>query len=141
MMRWFYRLGDRVRQRARGRQWEPHMALGRKGEDVAHRYLQRHGMLIVGRNWRTLSGSGELDLIARDGDVLVFVEVKSRATDAVAAPDRAIDQEKLHRMRRAAASYLQRSKHDPAMVRCDLVSIVFDAAIRVIHVRDAFRLW
>ena len=82
-----------------------------------------------------------LDLIARDGDVLVFVEVKSRATDAVAAPDRAIDQEKLHRMRRAASSYLQRSKHDPAMVRCDLVSIVFDAAIRVTHVRDAFRLW
>jgi putative endonuclease len=141
MMRWLYRLADHLRHRARARQWEPHMALGRKGEDLAHRHLQRQGMLIVGRNWRTLSGSGELDLIARDGDVLVFVEVKSRATDAIAAPDRAMDQEKLHRMRRAAGSYLQRSKHDPALVRCDLISVVFDSAVPITHVRDAFRLW
>jgi putative endonuclease len=140
LIRWLYLLSDRIRQRARRRKWEPHLALGRTAEDLAHRYLQKKGFVIVARNWRTPSGSGEIDLVARDGQTLVFVEVKARATDAIAAPDRAMDKEKLHRLRRAAEHYLAHANHDRRMVRLDLVSVVFDAETPVTHSPDAYRL-
>ena len=139
-MRWLYRIADCLRRRARARRWEPHLASGRTAEDLAHRHLQRQGMRIVGRNWRTASGSGEIDLIAREGDLLVFVEVKSRATGEHGAPDRAMDPEKLRRLRRAVEAYLSRSGHDRRMVRFDLVNVVFDQAAPLTHVRDAFRI-
>jgi putative endonuclease len=140
VIRWIYRLSDRLRQRARRKAWAPHLALGRDAEDLAHRYLQKQGMTVVARNWRTPSGSGEIDLVAHDGTILVFIEVKSRTTDAIAPPDRAMDAEKLHRLRRAAEHYLARSGHDRRMVRLDLVSVVFDASSPITHTRDAYRL-
>jgi putative endonuclease len=139
MIRWLYLLADRLRERAHRKILAPHLALGRTAEDLAHRYLQKQGMTVVARNWRTPSGSGELDLVARDGETLVFVEVKSRTTDAVAAPDRAVDAEKLQRLRRAAEHYLARSGHDRKMVRLDLVSVVFGAREPITHSRDAYR--
>src|SRR5689334_17626740 len=72
-----YRIADRIRQRGRARAWETTRALGRRGEDIAHRYLQREGMTVVARNYRTATGAGEIDLVAWHGDTLVFVEVKT----------------------------------------------------------------
>src|SRR6185312_14404164 len=68
-----YRLADRLRFRRHGN-------AGRHGEDLAHRYLRSQGMLVVARNWRPPQGGGEIDLIAREGETLVFVEVKWRAS-------------------------------------------------------------
>jgi len=132
-----YLAADAIRRRARRRVMEPAQALGREGEDLAHRHLQRAGLVVVARNYRTPGGSAEVDLIARDGAVLVFVEVKTRQTDEFGAPDRAIDDEKRDKIRRAALNYLRRSGHDPSQVRFDVVMVV-TAAGRLEHVRDAW---
>jgi putative endonuclease len=140
VIRGLYLLSDRLRQRARRRSWDPGLALGRDAEDLAHRHLQRQGLVVVARNWRTPSGSGEIDLVAREGDTLVFVEVKARSSDEIAAPDRAMDVEKLRRLRRAAEHYLAHAKHDRKLVRLDLVSVVFGASEPLTHIRDAYPL-
>ena len=83
-----YRLADRARDRARRRTWDPDLAAGRRGEDIAHRFLQRAGMTVVARNHRTPTGSGEVDLVAWDdlpksAAIVVAVshrEFKSRKT-------------------------------------------------------------
>ena len=75
MISLLYRLADFARDLRRARCATPEQAHGRHGEDLAHRFLRRQGLTIVARNFRQRSGSGELDIVARDGEVLVFVEV------------------------------------------------------------------
>src|SRR5437868_104761 len=84
-----YEFADVLRHQGRKRHMNADHALGRRGEDIAHRHLQRAGIVIVARNYRMASGSGEIDLIGWEKDTLVFVEVKSRQTDEYGAPDRA----------------------------------------------------
>ena len=97
-----YKFADLLRHRARLRRMPADHALGRRGEDIAHRFLQRAGIVIVERNYRMASGAGEVDLVGWEGDRLVFVEVKCRVTDAYGAPDRAIGPEKQRSLIRAA---------------------------------------
>jgi putative endonuclease len=94
----------------------------------------------VARNYRTRSGSGEIDLVAWDGNTLVFVEVKSRATAEFGEPDRAIDAEKRNSLVRAANDYARRAEVPWSHVRFDAVSIVWGTRPEVVLVRDAFRL-
>lgn len=133
-------LADRVRHWARRRRAGANQAhaLGRRGEDIAHRYLQRAGLIVVARNYRTPGGSAEVDLVARDGETLVFVEVKTRETDEFGAPDRAIDALKRDKIRRAASNYLTRSGHDRTLIRFDVVSVLTTPVLRVDHVRNAW---
>ena len=113
--------------------------LGKRGEDLAHRYLRSRGFTIAARNWRPPQGGGEIDLIAWDktseGDALVFVEVKTRASGQWNAPERAINNEKIQALRRAARDYVRRCGADPARVRFDAISI---SGGRVEHLREAF---
>src|ERR1051326_6273120 len=88
MMGRLYEFADVLRQHGRKRHLAPDQALGRRGEDIAHRYLQRAGIVIVARNYRMASGAGEIDLVGWENDTLVFVEVKSRQSDEYGAPDR-----------------------------------------------------
>ena len=67
------------------------MARGQLGEDLAHRFLRRHGCTVVARNYRPRHGGGEIDLVAWDGGTLAIVEVKTRASDEFGAPERAVD--------------------------------------------------
>src|SRR5580692_6168744 len=97
-----YKLADLLRHRARLRRMPADHALGRRGEDIAHRFLQRAGIVIVERNYRMGSGAGEVDLVGWEGDRLVFVEVKSRRTDEYGAPDRAIGLQKQSSLIRTA---------------------------------------
>ena len=66
-------------------------AWGARGEDLAHRFLQKLGYMVVARNWRAEDGSGELDLVAWDGASLVVVEVKTRASTEFGLPEEAVD--------------------------------------------------
>ena len=114
-------------------------ALGRSGEEAAARYLSDRGFVILQRGYRTRAG--EIDLIARDGDVLVFVEVKARSTFACGRPAEAIGARKQERMLRGAAVFLQRNGGADRACRFDVVEILQDAEgrLRIHHLPDAFR--
>ncbi len=122
------RFADRLRFRR-------HADVGRRGEDLAHRYLRRKGFIVVARNWRPPQGGGEIDLIAWENDRAVFIEVKSRLSAANSAPERDVDPEKIQALRRAARDYLRRSGTDPEKARFDVIAITGSA---IDHLRDAF---
>ena len=129
-----YRAADAVRRR---RFRSDH---GRVGEDYAHRYLRSKGCTVVARNYRPPSGAGEIDLVVWDGAVLVFVEVKTRATAEFGAPESAVDEEKRGKVARAARDYARRAGVEWARTRFDIVSIVLEGrGPRIEWMRDAFR--
>ena len=119
-----YVLTDWIRHRLRLRTWSPDRALGRRGEDLAHRYLRRLGYTVVARNYRLASGEAEADLVAWDGDTLVIVEVKTRRGDEFGPPERAVGEEKLAHLRRAARAYARKTETPWERVRFDLVTVV-----------------
>jgi len=133
-----YRLGDALRHRRRLRLGNPEQAAGRRGEDLAHRFLQKQGMIVVARNWRSRSGAGELDLIAWEGETLVFVEVKTRATEEFGTPDRAIGPDKRTHLWRAAREYARRAGVDWQRVRFDVVNVVLKEPPSITLLRDVF---
>lgn len=114
---------DNLRHRIRSRRWQPHMALGRRGEDLAHRYLQRQGFIVADRNWTTVDAHGEIDIIAWEGDILVFVEVKTRVSSEYGDPARALDRVKRRAMTQAAFRYRRVLGVPAEMCRFDLVTI------------------
>ncbi|MDX2180777.1 MAG: YraN family protein [Bryobacteraceae bacterium] len=131
-----YKFADWLRHRARLRFGNAAAAMGRRGEDLAHRFLRDHGFMVVARNYRLASGAAEIDLVARDGETLVFVEVKSRATEEFGSPDRAVGLEKQRHMLRAALDYTRRADVEWREVRFDIVSIVFSEPPAIKHMRD-----
>ena len=124
MFRWIFLFGDKMRDRARRRRETATFSSGRRGEDLAHRYLQSKGYLVVARNFRTRTGSAEVDIIARKEDAVVFVEVKSRDSDDFGPPDRAVDQEKQLRIMKAAVEYLRRADVKNEQARFDIINII-----------------
>jgi putative endonuclease len=111
---------------------------GRIGEDMAHRHIRRRGCTVVARNYRTSSGSGEIDLVAWQGDTLVFIEVKTRRTAEFGEPERAVDQEKQQRLHRAARDYARRANVAWEKTRFDIVSVVLGPPARIDWIPDAF---
>src|SRR5580700_9104095 len=111
---------------------------GRLGEDLAYRYLRRHGCTVIARNYRTRSGSGEIDIVAWQGPALVFVEVKTRQTDEYGAPSLAVDAEKQQRVQLAARDFARRAGTPPECMRFDVVSVVLGRSPKIEWIRDAF---
>jgi len=136
---WLYRISDRLRAAARSRVWPADKALGRRAEDLAHRYLRSHGLKVVARNYRPARGHGEIDLVAWHGEMLVFVEVKARSTAEFGDPDRAIGREKRIALIRTAFEYARRAGVPPQQVRFDVVNIVFSGSAPVEWLQGAFR--
>jgi putative endonuclease len=133
-----WKLSDSARQFRQRHTLSPEAALGRRGEDLAHRYLRTSGFTIVARNYRPNAGDAEVDIVARDNGILVFIEVKSRASAEFGSPERAIDTEKQKRIARAARSYATRAGVEWSHVRFDTVSIVFTNPPSIVHQQDAF---
>ena len=127
-----YRAADALRRRL----GQPH---GRMGEDMAHRYLRRHGCTVVARNYRTPAGSGEVDVVAWQGGTLLFVEVKTRASAEFGEPDRAVDEEKQQHLRLAARDYARRAGVAWEKTRFDIVTVVLTRPPHIEWLRDAFR--
>ncbi len=96
-------------------------ALGRRGERAAEKHLRRNGYRIVARNFR--AAGAEIDLVAIDGDTLVFVEVKTRRSRAAGAPEEAVDERKQKRMRRAAEVFARRYRADEIEMRFDIIAV------------------
>jgi putative endonuclease len=102
---------------------------GNYGERQAADWLRRErGFTAVARNWRNpRDRREEIDLIARDGDVLVFVEVKARAAGALVAGFHAVDRRKKRVLRRAIAAYLGKLREKPRTFRFDIVEVTLPA--------------
>ena len=96
--------------------------LGRYGEELAARYLTEQGWQVVDRNWRC--PHGEIDLVARDGDCLVFCEVKTRRTERFGGAVEAVDHRKAARLRRLVAAWLQSHDERAPRVRIDVIGIL-----------------
>ena len=111
------------------------MATGGYGEACAARYLVENGMVVLDRNWRC--ELGELDLVLRDGRVLVFCEVKTRASAAFGSPLEAVTPAKVARLRRLAARWVKEHDVRVAEIRLDVVGVQLDRGSeeRVQHVR------
>ena len=101
-----------------------HQQYGRKSEDMAAAYLKNQGFVILQRNYRTRLG--EIDIIARDGQTIVFVEVKARKTDNTGSVKSSITQNKKIKITRLAQCYLKQSRTYDAKVRFDVVVIKGD---------------
>ena len=110
-------------------------ALGRFGEAYAARHLVDQGMVVLDRNWRC--SAGEIDLVLRDGPVLVVCEVKTRSSAAYGSPLEGVTDRKAARLRRLAAQWLADHQVHPDDVRIDLVGVLAPAgsAPRVEHLR------
>jgi putative endonuclease len=112
--------------------------LGRDGEAAASDLYRRLGFEVVDRNYR--AGRGEIDLVARRGDTLVFCEVKTRSSERWGMPAEAVDRAKQAQLRRLAAAWLAERKPGSVEVRFDVVSVTLRAgrAADVTHIPDAF---
>lgn len=123
---------------------EPPDNLGKTGEKLACKFLKRRGLKILGVNYRC--PAGEADLIALDpkceggGEAIVFVEVKTRASDAYVAPESAVDAGKQKRMRGVARYYCSTRDTSGYTIRFDIVAIVLapPAEPRIKHIVGAF---
>jgi putative endonuclease len=97
------------------------LPLGRRGERAAEKHLRRNGYRIVARNFR--AAGAEIDLVAMDGETLVFVEVKTRRSFAAGAPEEAVDERKQQRLRRAAEVFATRYRAEDTEMRFDVVAV------------------
>lgn len=118
----------------------PAHALGRWGEGRAARFLERRGWTVLARNYRF--GRREVDLVVRRGDVVAFVEVKTRAGRGFGMPQEAITALKRREIEAVATDFLFRYRLEGVSVRFDAMAIEVDRELhvaRVEHVEDAWR--
>jgi putative endonuclease len=110
-------------------------ALGRYGEELASRHLVEDGFVVLERNWRC--DEGEIDILARDGDVLVVCEVKTRSSLSHGSPFEAVTERKLHRLQRLGLRWMRENGVRPAALRVDVVSVLRPSSGRSVleHVR------
>lgn len=112
--------------------------LGKEGEDQAAQFLMKQGYRILERNYRTRSG--EIDLIALHDGAVVFIEVKTRTSDAFGAPELAVNPRKQQRMVKAALGYIKYKRLHQVPCRFDVVAITAAAKKEVEHIRNAFEM-
>jgi putative endonuclease len=110
--------------------------LGKEGEDKAARFLTKQGYRIIERNYSTRNG--EIDLIAMHDGALVFIEVKTRTSDAFGAPELAVNQRKQQRMVKAALGYIKYKKLHQVPCRFDVVAITTTSDNAVELIQNAF---
>ncbi|AKJ63394.1 YraN family protein [Kiritimatiella glycovorans] len=119
-----------------------HLRTGRWGERRAAKWLRRRGYRICGRRVRA-GRRGELDIVARDGETLVFVEVKTRRSRGPARPAASVNRRKRRTLRRAALSYLKRMRPPPRYFRFDVIEVIGPRGTRrpeIRHIRGALSL-
>jgi len=117
-----------------------HLQRGRLGEAAARRHLRRQGLKFLTANFR--SARGEIDLIFRDDDCLVFVEVKTRSAENWVRPAAAVDARKRRLISRTALDYLKLLKQPAIRIRFDVVEVLLaDGAVREVrHLTNTFTL-
>ena len=114
-----------------------HLSIGKKGEEIAIEFLKKDGFEILETNWR--HKKLEVDIIAKDGETLVFIEVKTRSTDFFGLPEEYVDYKKEKHLVNAATEYMISVNHEWAF-RFDVVAILLrnENDWKVNHIKDAF---
>ncbi len=125
---------NKKKTRARRR----HLAVGRDGEELVVGYLEEAGYAILARNYR--QPFGEIDIIAEQGETLVFVEVKTRTSGRYGSPLEAVNLRKRQRMTRAALDYMVRNGRSDQAARFDVVAVSLDQGGEegLEHIKNAF---
>ena len=138
MIRWLKSLWTKL---SPGEAPFPQSEAGARGEQAAADFLQaRQGYAIVTRNWRSPRDQrDQIDLVCRDGDVLVFVEVKARAEGALVSGYQAVNERKKRALRRAVQAYLGQLDPQPRTFRLDIVEITLSGRLpaQVMHYENA----
>jgi putative endonuclease len=118
-----------------------HLRLGVRGENLACRFLRRNGYKVLHRNFRGRSG-GEIDIVCRDRDTLVFVEVKTRTREDFGRPFDAVDRNKQKRISQGGLAWLRLLDNPDILFRFDVVEVIIakDAEPRFELLRNAFAL-
>jgi len=118
-----------------------HLRRGARGEKLACRLLRRSGYKILYRNFKGRSG-GEIDIVCRDRDMLVFVEVKTRTREDFGRPIAAVDREKQKRISRGGLNWLRMLDNPDILFRFDVVEVIIaeDASPRLELIKNAFPL-
>lgn len=115
-----------------------HLRRGKLGERAAKKHLQRQGLKFLTANFRT--PRGELDLIFRDDDCLVFAEVKTRSSEDWQRPAAAVNAQRRRRLCHAALDYLRRLKNPPVKIRFDIVEVLLSDGVvsEIRHLPNTF---
>jgi putative endonuclease len=118
-----------------------HLRRGALGEKLACRFLRRNGYKILFRNFRGRTG-GEIDVVCRHDDTLVFVEVKTRGREDFGRPVEAVNREKRKRISRGALAWLRMLDNPDILFRFDVIEVVIadDAKPRIELIKNAFPL-
>ncbi len=118
-----------------------HLERGRAGETLACHHLRRAGYKILYRNFRGRTG-GELDIVCRDGDTLVFVEVKTRGSEEFGRPFEAVRPDQQRRISRGALAWLRMLDNPDILFRFDVVEVLMRSGSkpRVEIIRNAYQL-
>jgi putative endonuclease len=113
---------------------------GRWGETIASRFLRKQGFKVLYRNYKPRNG-GEIDLVCRDREVLVFVEVKTRASEEFGTPAQAVTQEQQRRISKGALEWLRMLGNPQISFRFDIVEVLSESSEPVCRlVKNAFPL-
>jgi len=114
-----------------------HLETGQSGEFAALRYIESLGYRILAKNWRYKHL--EVDIIAMDGPILLFTEVKTRRGSLYGSPSEAVSYQKQQKLDRAANLYISYIKHQ-GEIRFDIISILMDGSsdFQIEHIKDAF---
>src|SRR5438034_632174 len=100
-----------------------HLQLGTRGENLACRFLRRNGYKVLYRNFRGRTG-GEIDIVCRDNDTLVFVEVKTRTREDFGRPSAAVNRDKQKRIARGGLAWLRLLDNPDILFRFDVVEVI-----------------
>ena len=137
---WRLNLFEKLKARLAGPAEPEHLRRGKLGEHAAKLCLQKQGLVFLAANFR--SDRGEIDLIFRDGDCLVFVEVKARSSEDWTRPAAAVNARKRRLLSQTALDYLRLLKNPEVKIRFDIVEVLLaDGAVREIrHLPNTFSL-
>jgi putative endonuclease len=118
-----------------------HLRRGARGEKLACQFLRSHGYKILYRNFRDRTG-GEIDIVCRDGDALVFVEVKTRGSEDFGRPVEAVDRQKQLRVSKGGLAWLRMLDNPDIVFRFDVVEVLLpnEGAPQLELIQNAFEL-
>lgn len=117
------------------------LRIGKKGEDCAYLFLKKNGYKVIERNYRCCLG--EIDLVALDGEILTFIEIKTKTSDFFALPQLSVDRRKQLKVAQIASYYLLKKKIKDVSCRFDVVAVtgsIESKTARFELIKDAFQI-